>query len=112
MTNSELRLITCVLPKGVAPPVLAALAAQFDVPTANINSARGIGKITPLKYRGLGDQSEKDILTVMVEEKQADEIFEFIYFEADINRPHGGLMYLQTLGEASHYVLPELPDEQ
>lgn len=106
------KLITCILPKGVAPGVLASLKEQWDIVTANINSARGIGKITPLKYRGVSDQSEKEILTVMVSAERADEVFDFIYFEADINRPHGGLMYMLALQSASAFQLPDLPAEK
>jgi len=54
-----------------------------------------MGKLTPAKYRGVGEQSEKEVLTVVVEEAQADDIFEYIYHLADINRPHGGIIYMQ-----------------
>lgn len=112
MINTDLKLITCVLPKGEALGVLRSLHDQFELPASNINSARGVGKITPLKYRGLGDQAEKEILTVMVEGARADTVFEFIYFDADINRPHGGLMYMQALSGGSQFTLPDLPTEQ
>lgn len=112
MNNADFKLITCVLPKGVALPVLESVDAAFGRPPSNINSARGIGKITPLKYRGLGDQAEKEILSIMIETSRADELFEFIYLNADLNRPHGGLMYVQPLGRSSQFELPDLPSEQ
>lgn len=49
---------------------------EKDITTANLNYARGVGKLTPMKYRGVGEQSEKEVLTVVVDESQADEIFE------------------------------------
>jgi hypothetical protein len=112
MNADAQKLITCILPKGVAAGVLKVLKDEWDIVTANINSARGIGKITPLKYRGLGDQAEKEILTLMVPAGRADEVFDFIYFEADINRPHGGLMYMLALQTATAFRLPDLPAEK
>lgn len=111
MKPVAVKLITCILPKGLARPVLESVKSRFELTTANINSARGIGKITPLKYRGLGGQAEKEILTVLVDAARADEVFEFIYFDADINRPHGGLMTMQALLGTSEFALPDLPSE-
>ena len=73
--------------------------------STNIKSARGIGKITPLAYRGIGGQSEKEILTVVVPSESADEIFDYIYHEADIDRPHGGMMYIYSLLQGTRYEL-------
>ena len=42
---------------------------------------------------------------------RADEVFEFIFFEADINRPHGGLMFQQPLLATTAFNLPELEEE-
>ncbi|MDP6184021.1 MAG: hypothetical protein QF609_09400 [Gammaproteobacteria bacterium] len=112
MKSDGHKLITCVVPKGVAPGVLETLKERWGIVTANINTARGIGKITPLKYRGLGEQSEKEILTVMVEDERADDIFDFVYFEAKIDQPHGGLMYMLALQYATPFGLPDLPTEK
>ncbi len=105
------KLITCILPKGVALGVAARLKSEYDLMSADIKSARGVGKITPLAYRGIGGQSEKEILTVVVPEESADEIFTFIYEVAEINRPHGGLIYVYSLQQASRYEIPALPEE-
>ena len=42
----------------------------------------------------------------------ADEIFEHVYHKAEINRPHGGLMYMHDLTMSTKYILPDLPEEQ
>lgn len=106
------KLITCILPKGVAPHILQTLKDEWDLVAANINSARGIGKITPRKYRSAGDQAEKEVLTVMVPDARADAVFDFIYLAADINRPHGGLMYMVALQTSTAFNLPDLPVEK
>ena len=112
MTPDEQKLITCILPKDVAAPLLKTLRENRGIVSANFNFARGVGRITPLAYRGVGEQSEKEIVSVVVTADRADEIFEFIYHEAQIGRPHGGMMYLTPLARASSYSLPEIPAEE
>jgi hypothetical protein len=104
--------IFCILPKGVALGVVKRLKEVHRIMSSNISNARGVGKITPLAYRGIAGQSEKEILSVIVSGNIADELFEFIYHEADINRPHGGIMYMQALQATTEYSLPEVPDEK
>jgi nitrogen regulatory protein PII len=91
--------------------MMVALKSKFGIITANINFARGLGRLTPLAYRGIGEHTEKEILTVVVPEAQADEIFTFIYHEAHINRPHGGLMYMYPLQQCIPFSLPHLQEE-
>lgn len=106
------KLITCILPKGLALPILKKLKEEKGINRANINSARGMGKITPLAYRGIGEQAEKELLNIVVNQDQADEIFNYIYEEADINRPHGGIIYMSQLSMSTPFILPELPNEE
>lgn len=105
------KLITCILPKGLALPVLKKLKEEKGIIRADIKSARGMGKITPLAYRGVGEQAEKDLLNVIVSQNEADDIFYYIYEEADINRPHGGIIYMRQLGMATPYTLPDIENE-
>ena len=106
------KLITCIFPKGIALDVAKKLKENYDLMSVDIKSARGIGKITPLGYRGIGSQSEKEILTAIVPEELSNEIFDYIYHEADVNRPHGGLMYIYPLISATRYIVPDLPEEE
>jgi len=105
------KMISCILPKGIALDIAQKLKDTHNIMTTNINNARGVGKITPLAFRGIAGQSEKEILTVIVDEDKADALFEYIFFEADINRPHGGIMYMHTLPKTTEFVLPEVPEE-
>jgi len=107
------KLITCILPKSICFDVVKLLKEEKGILTANVNTARGLGKLTPLAYRGVGEQTEKEILTVSVPSEDADDIFGFIYDEAGINKPHGGLIYMSNLDCVSAYSLPEdLPEEE
>lgn len=101
------KLITCILPKGICRNVIKSLKEGKGIITANINTARGLGKLTPLAYRRVGEQTEKEILTVTVASENADEIFGYIYDEAKIDRPHGGLIYMSSLNSVSPYSLPK-----
>ncbi len=105
------KLISCILPKGKAMPVMKALKEDRDIVSANIHSARGAGRLTPLNYRGMGETTEKEVLDVVVNASRADEIFEFLYQAAEIDQPHGGLMYMQALLKATPYQLPEIEEE-
>lgn len=108
----EQKVITCILPKGNAQAVLCSLVKNKGVNAVDIHFARGVGRITPLSHRGIGETSEKEILTVSIPAAQADELFEYIYDIANINRPHGGMMYMQALSMTSHFELPDLPEEE
>ncbi|MFP6745630.1 MAG: hypothetical protein VCB77_10635 [Alphaproteobacteria bacterium] len=105
------KLITCFLPVGVAPPVAKALKAEKGLATAHVSYGRGVGKFSQTDARHLGDQSEKQILNVVVDAGDADDIFEFIYHEAGINKPHGGMMLMTCVDNFVPLILPGLPEE-
>jgi hypothetical protein len=110
---STSKLITCILPKGGALPVLKQLKQELGIVACNINYARGSGRFAPLADRGLGEQTEKEILSVVVDQERADEVFAYIFREAEIDRPHGGLVFQSALGPATEYrIPPELPAER
>lgn len=106
------KVITCILPKGRARRIMQALTKEHGLTAVDVHYARGNGRLTPLRYRGIGETPEKEVLTVAVPAAQADDIFAYIYELADINRPHGGLMYMHALLTSTRYALPDLPEEQ
>ena len=105
-------MITAILPKGRDKDLVKKLVHELGIDRVNVNHARGIGRITPLRHRGIGETTEKAIVTVMVDVERADEIFDFIYFAAELDRPHGGLMYQQPVIGATDFQLPDLPEER
>ena len=109
---TEKKLITCILPHGLALDVVQKLKDEKGIIEANVNNARGRGKPTLQAHRGVGEQTEKEILTVVVPSDQADELFEYIFDMANINRPHGGLIYMCRLKQASSFVLPDVHGEE
>lgn len=113
MFNNQVhKLITVILPKGTAMGMAKKLRDEKNINRANVDSARGMGKLTPDAHRGVGEQTEKDILNVVVAEDQSEDIFEYIYETAEINQPHGGMIYMSKLHTASPYILPDIPEEE
>ena len=111
-TTHPHKLITAILPKGQDRELVRRLVDELGINSININYARGLGRITPLHHRGTGETTEKAIVTVLIDETRADEVFEFIFYEADINQPHGGLMFQQPLLANTMFMIPDIAEEQ
>lgn len=101
---NECKLITCVLPKGKAIPLLEALAKK-GVQTANFANARGSDVAdTPKGSRLLPDEEEKEIVTIVADSSQsAEELFDFAFEHGEINRRGGGMIYMTSLGFSTPY---------
>jgi len=114
LTNkiADAKLITCILPKGRADLLQRALIVEKGIQGANYHHARGVGRFSPLSARGIGEQQEKEVFEVTVSAEQADEIFEFMFFEGQIDEPHGGIIYMTSLPCTTVMELPELPTEE
>ena len=107
------KVITAILPKGRGMPLIASLREEKQVVAANLNYARGVGRMAPLRFRGMGEQSEKEVLNVVVDAARAEEIYTFLYHEAGIDNPHAGILFMAALSAANEFTLPtELEDEQ
>ena len=106
------KVITCIVPRGRALPVLKALRDNHNIITANVTHARGSGRMTPLAWRGVGESTEKDVMTVIVDQNISEEIFDFIYTTAGIDQPHGGILYQYPLARSTEYELPDVPFEE
>lgn len=106
--TTDKKLITCFIPKGKSAEIVRLLNEEKGINSANVTGGRGSGILESFIYNMW---REVDILTVVVSEGQADEIFEFIYNRADINRIHGGFMYLSQLTKSTVFTLPEIPEE-
>ncbi len=101
------KMITCIIPMGAALPVVERLRSEKGIDAANINFARGIGRFQKVRERRLGNDSQKEILSVVVEVHEADEIFRWIFEAAEIDRPHGGIIYMTALKRSSEFRIPD-----
>ncbi|MFT5208570.1 MAG: hypothetical protein ACI9CE_000284 [Flavobacterium sp.] len=107
--QEQVKQITCILPKGSSAPIEKGLIDDQQIHEANFHYARGLGKLN--SDRGFGEQREKEILEVMVKPEIADKIFEYIFFKAEMNKPHGGIMYMTSLPKMSVMNMPDLAKE-
>ena len=110
--ETDSRLISCVVPKGRGAPLQKALADNKAIHNATLHHGRGVGKSLHSVNRSIGDQQERDILEVIVGQDKCDEIFEYIYFEANINEPHGGIIYFSKVSKNSRSELPDVAWEK
>ena len=106
------KLIAAILPKGVALRLIRKLKDEKNINTVTLNYARGTGKLISIQNRKNVVEREQEILTVVVEEQRSEEIFEYIYEHADVNKPHSGLMYMHPLKQSTEYLLPDIVEEE
>lgn len=108
-TETDSRLITCILPKGAGIPLLESLH-NYGLTTANFYYSRGSDVGDPIDRSGMPIQTQKEIVTVVVSGKNADEMFEFVIDHGRIDRPNGGFVYMAELRKSVPFVLPEIKD--
>lgn len=102
----DAKLLTCILPKGKGAQIVQALS-QRGIHSANVHGGRGVGRFSPLSARGIGEQQEKEVVEVCVTANEADELFEFIFFAGEMDRAHGGIIFMTTLARGMSMALPD-----
>ena len=100
------KMITCVVPKGQGADLVEALREEQDITAANAASGRGVSQRTGFFAE------EVDVLTVVVNQSRADDVFEYLYRRIEIDHAFGRFMYQQTLGISSSFSLPEDVSEE
>lgn len=100
------RLITAILPKGVSLNVISRLKKEKEIISANFCYGLGINMMASDKTPLSSELKEREMLSVVVDEERGDEIYEYVYHAADMNKPHGGFLFMRTI-LGSEYVLPE-----
>ena len=108
LTNQKI--ITCLIPKenSKALEVAKLLHDEKGINSTSVNSGRGSGLARAISY---GAWVEVDVLTVIVSEERASEIFAYIFDKVDINRPHSGFLFQGDLSKATPFSLPDIPEE-
>ncbi|MZG30890.1 MAG: hypothetical protein F3741_08805 [Nitrospinae bacterium] len=106
--TKDIKLITCFLPKGAGIRLVEILHKEKNIDSTNVHTGRGLRTVESVK--DYGAWSEQDVLTVIVDSERADEIFSFIFFHGELNKPAGGFIYQTSLTKASEYKLPRVGD--
>lgn len=98
--------ITCFLPKGAGLKIVEMLHVEKNIDSTNVHHGRGLRTVESVK--DYGAWSEQDILTVIVDADRAKEIFEFIFFQGELNKPGGGFIFQAGTLRSTPYCLPEI----
>jgi nitrogen regulatory protein PII len=105
----QAKIITCILPdEGQDMMLLKALRTEKGIVSANTFQCRGFGLQLRSRYKGKRQVAGYlvRVVTVVVEEDQADELFEYIYYQVNFDHPCPGLIYQGNLMAATPYALP------
>jgi len=102
MGTVDFKLITCMVSGKIAIDVLEKLKTEKGIITADKIHARGTSSNSDYAMK------EMEILTVVVESSRVDEIFEYLYWELEIDHEGRGIMLQSALGKMTRYTLPEL----
>jgi len=93
--------IVCLVPEGQAKPAMVRLNKVHPDLHILMHFARGIGRRKTVVFSGFGAQGERDVLEVLVPEERADEVFDFLFQEANIYKHRGGIIYICSLMKSS-----------
>jgi len=100
-----------MLHKGTkAMEILTRLKEEKQIVSADLSFARGTSSL-PGQWGGIGEMIETEILEVMVPEDRSEEIFEFIYDVAEIDKVKDAFLYMGRKIRGVSYVIPEIPDD-
>lgn len=105
------KVITCFLPAGKGKEVLDDLRKQKGVYSGFVHHARGAG-VDSRRGNNTPFYVEREVITVLAPAAQADEVFEFLYFNAGLDQPHTGMVLMEkAIRGMMCNLAPEVADE-
>lgn len=103
------RLLSCLVPQGMGVGLRARIFSELRLTRVDLHSARGFMGSDP---GGLFNRVERDIVSVVVDAERADEIFDWLYHEAEVGTKEGRFLHMVRLDRSTPFALPDdLPME-
>ena len=104
---TDASLITCIVQRGLADKIVKA-AQNAGAQGATVNYAQGVGIRERLGVMGLAIEVEKEVISIIVANDQADRVFEAMYLEGNLDTPGMGIMTVAALDKIATYVPVDL----
>ena len=100
---ADANLITCVIQKDLAEPVLEA-AKNAGAQGATISYAQGTGVRERMGLMGVTIDEQKEVIRIIVSEEQSDIVFETMYLAGHLDKPGKGIMFMSALERVATYI--------
>jgi hypothetical protein len=111
-TSASAKRMPCILPKGKALALQRALLAEQQlvagIVAGNFHFGRAVRRDSHIRERGIGEQQEREIFDLIVPVHKADDLFEFIFFEAGMNEPRSGMIFMTDVKMSTDFSLPDV----
>ena len=107
---TDASLITCIVQRGLGDSIVKAAQGAGAV-GATVHYAQGTGVRERLGILGLAVEAEKEIVSIIVANDQADQVFERIYLAGKLDTPGMGIITMTTLDKVATYVPHELVEK-
>ena len=104
---TDASLITCIVQRGTADNIVKA-AQDAGAQGATINYAQGVGVRERLGVMGLAIEVDKEVISIIVANDQADRVFEAMYLVGKLDTPGMGIMTLAALDKIATFIPLEL----
>ncbi len=104
---TDASLITCIVQRGTADNIVKA-AQDAGAQGATVNYAQGVGVRERLGVMGLAIEVDKEVISIIVANDQADRVFEAMYLAGKLDTPGMGIMTLAALDKIATFVPLEL----
>ena len=115
-SREDCKLISCILPDdGTARSLIQILRDEKKIKRAFGTKCMGLAILADAKTK-FGELPQPTLVKrvdVVVHSEDANEVYDFIYNQASIDRPQGGIMWMGDLGLASPFDFPaDIPLEK
>ena len=104
---TDASLITCIVQRGTADNIVKA-AQDAGAQGATVNYAQGVGVRERLGVMGLAIEVDKEVISIIVANDQADRVFEAMYLAGKLDTPGMGIMTLAALDKIATFIPLEL----